>query len=141
MSTKLTTIFVSIIILISVIAGVFLYDMLPDQMASHWNANDEVDGYTGKFWGTFLMPVVSFGMFLLFLLIPHLDPLKENVAKFRETFNLFIIMMVLFMSYIWGLSVFWNLDYWIFRMSTAILPAMGLLFVFIGYMLRKAKRN
>ena len=141
MSTKWTTILVSIIVLISVIAGIFVYDMLPDPMASHWNVNDEVDGYMSKFWGVFMMPLVFLGMFLVFLVVPYIDPLKENIAKFRETFNLFIFMMVLFMTYIWVLTIVWNLGNQSFRMGSAILPAMGLLFVFIGYMIRKAKRN
>jgi uncharacterized membrane protein len=141
MSTKLTTILVSIIILISVIAGVVVYDLLPDPMASHWGPNDQVDGYMSKFWGVFMMPLVSLGMFLIFLLIPHLDPLKENIAKFREAFNIFIIVIMVFLGYIWKLTIFWNLGWTFFKMSTAILPAMGLLFFFIGYMLRKAKRN
>jgi len=141
MSTKLTTIIVSIIVLISVIAGVVVYDLLPDPMASHWGPNDQVDGYMSKFWGVFMMPLVSLGMFLIFLVIPHLDPLKENIANFREAFNVFILVIMLFLEYIWMLTILWNLGWTFFKMSTAILPAMGLLFFFIGYMLRKAKRN
>ena len=45
------------------------------------------------------------------------------------------------MLYIYALTLLWNLGYTDFGMSRAMLPAMGLLFIFIGYMLRKAKRN
>jgi hypothetical protein len=31
-------------------------------MASHWGANDQVDGYTSKFWGVFMMPLMTLGM-------------------------------------------------------------------------------
>ncbi|MCF6277397.1 MAG: DUF1648 domain-containing protein [Anaerolineales bacterium] len=141
MNTKMTTIIVSLIILASIIIGAFVYDKLPDPMASHWNVNDEVDGYMSRFWGVFMMPLVTFGMFLFFLAIPRLDPLKANIAEFRETFNLFILMIVLFLGYLWKLSIFWNLGFRFFRMSAALLPALGLLFFMIGYMLRKAKRN
>ncbi len=141
MNTKTTTILVSIIILISVIAGVVIYDRLPDPMASHWNINDEVDGYMSKFWGVFMLPIVSLGMLGLFLLIPHLDPLKENIAEFRGTFNLFIVLITLFLGYVWKLSIFWNLGFRFFKMGAALLPALGLLFIFIGYMIRSAKRN
>jgi uncharacterized membrane protein len=47
----------------------------------------------------------------------------------------------LFFGYIWALTIAWNLGYTNFRMSSAMLPAMGLLFLFVGWMLRKAKRN
>ena len=141
MSTKLTTTLSVIIILASVLAGALIYEKMPEQMASHWGPNDQVDDYMSRFWGVFMMPLLSFGMLVLFLVIPNLDPLKENIAKFREAFNLFIIMIMLFLEYIWALTIFWNLGFTSFKMSVAILPAMGLLFLFIGFMLRKAKRN
>ena len=103
-------------------------------MASHWNANDEVDGYMSKFWGVFLMPLVTLGMLLLFLVIPSIDPLKANIAQFREAFNLFIVLIVAFMLYIHALTLAWSLGYTGFRMSTSMLPAMGLLFIFISFM-------
>jgi uncharacterized membrane protein len=141
MSTRLTSILIVVILLITVLAGILVWPLLPDSMASHWNMHDQVDDYIPKFWGVFIMPLVSLGMFVLFMLVPLIDPLKANVAKFRPTFNLFILFMIAFLAYIWTLSILWNLGSTGFRMSTAILPAMGLLFVFVAYLLRKAKRN
>jgi uncharacterized membrane protein len=94
-----------------------------------------------KFWGVFLLPLITLGLLGLFLAVPALDPLKANIAQFREAFNLFIVLMVAFMLYIYGLSLAWSLGYTGFKMSGAMLPAVGLLFIFIGFMLRKAKRN
>ena len=88
-----------------------------------------------------MMPLMSIGILALFLIIPNLDPLKDNIAEFREIFNLFIFVIMLFLAYIWALTIFWNLGFTSFKMSTAILPAMGFLFLLIGYMLRQAKRN
>jgi len=141
MNTRLTTIIVLIIIVGVTITGILLWNQLPEQMASHWNINDQVDGYMSKFWGVFLMPVISLAMFLLFLIIPSIDPLKANIAKFRETFNVFILLIFAFLIYLWKLSILRNLGYTNFKMSTSMLPALGLLFIFIGFMLRKAKRN
>jgi len=141
MTTRTTTILVLLMIIGITVAGLLLWNRLPGQMASHWNINDEVDGHMSKFWGVFMMPLVTLGMFVLFLVIPSIDPLKANIAKFREAFNLFIILIVAFMLYIHGLTLAWGLGYTSFKMSTSVLPAMGLLFIFMGYMLRKAKRN
>ena len=128
-------------IIIATVAGLMLWNRLPDQMASHWDINDQVNGYIPKVWGVFMMPLIVLGMSLLFLIIPNIDPLKANIAQFRETFNLFIVLIVAFMLYIHGLTLAWSLGYTNFKMSTSMLPAMGLLFIFIGFMLRKAKRN
>lgn len=141
MNTRTTTILVLLMIAAASIAGLMLWNQLPDQMASHWNANDQVDGYTSKFAGVFLLPLITLGLFLLFLVIPSIDPLKANIAQFRDVFNLFIALMAAFMLYIHALTLRWNLGYTDFGMSKAMLPAMGILFFFIGYMMRKAKRN
>src|SRR3972149_6726852 len=92
MTTRLTSIIVLALIATALVAGALLWNQLPEQMASHWNENDQVDGTMSKFWGVWMMPLVTLGMFGLFLLIPNIDPLKANIAKFRPTFNLFIAL-------------------------------------------------
>ena len=110
-------------------------------MASHWNAAGQVDGYMSRFWGAFMMPLVVLVMLAFFLVIPNIDPLKANIAKFREQFNTFITLIVAFMAYVHVLSTAWNLGYDQFNMGTAMMPALGLVFIFAGIMMRKAKRN
>ncbi|MBE0682097.1 MAG: SdpI family protein [Anaerolineales bacterium] len=141
MTTKLTSVIVLTLIAIALIAGLALWNQLPDLMASHWNINNQVDGYMPKFWGVFLMPLITLGMLVLFLVIPGIDPLKANIAQFRETFNVFIVLIVAFMLYTHGLTLAWSLGYQGFKMSAAMLPFMGVLFIAIGYLLKKARRN
>jgi uncharacterized membrane protein len=141
MSTR-NTIFVTIFLIAFAVAfSLSVYNRLPDQMASHWNTANQVDGYISRFWGAFLMPVIAAAMLLLFLVIPSIDPLKANIAKFREYFNTFIVLIIVFLVYMHVLTMLWNLGYDQFNMGTAMLPALGLLFVFAGVMMRKAKRN
>ena len=87
MTTKTTSIIALTMIALAFLAGAVLWNQLPDQMASHWNANDQVDGYMSKFWGVFLMPLMTLGMFVLFMVVPNIDPLKANIAQFRESFQ------------------------------------------------------
>lgn len=141
MSTRTTTTIVLILIAAAMLAGLMLWNRLPDSMASHWNVNDQVDGYTSKLTGVLLIPLITVGMFLLFRVIPSIDPLRANIAQFLETFNLFMVLIVAFMVYLYGLTLAWNLGYTGFRMSGAMLPAIGLLFIFIGLLMRQAKRN
>jgi len=141
MTTKITSIITLILIALALLAGATLWNQLPDQMASHWNINDEVDGTMPRFWGVFLMPLITTGMLVLFLVLSGIDPLKANIAQFRESFNLFIILIVTFMLYIHGLTLAWSFGYQDFKMSAAMLPFMGVLFIAIGFMLKKAKRN
>lgn len=141
MSTKTTVIVSAVLILIVLLAGIFLWSRLPETMASHWNEADQVDDYMGKFWGTFMVPAMMIGLTLLFLAIPAIDPLKKNIREFRGWFNIIIVLFNLFMAFVHGLTLAWNLGHTGFRMSSAMLPAMGLLFVALGLMMRTAKRN
>jgi uncharacterized membrane protein len=141
MTTRKTLILVCVLIALSIAAGLLLWDRLPDQMASHWDANDQVNGTTSKFWGVFLMPLIATGLLGILMLVPLIDPHKANIEQFRGTFNLFIAFITAFLLYLHALTLAWSLGYQDFRMSAALLPALGLLFIFIGYMLRGAKRN
>lgn len=141
MSTRFTLILGLAIILIAVVFSAAVYSRLPDRMASHWGFNNEVNGTISRFWGAFLMPLISLGMLALFLLIPNIDPLKANIATFRSIFNGFILAIVVFLLYLHVITIMWNLGYQSFQMSTVLLPGMGLLFIFAGLLMRQAKRN
>jgi uncharacterized membrane protein len=137
---KKSTVIVLAIILISFIIAIYLYPQMPDKIASHWNAKGDADGYMPKFWGLFLMPLISVGLFLLFLLIPKIDPLKKNIEKFRKYFDNFIVLIFIFLFYIYLLTIFWNLDFR-FNMTVMMIPALAVLFYYVGILTENAKRN
>jgi len=122
------------------ILAFFFYPQMPAQMASHWNAQGVVDGYTSKFLGLFLLPFIATGMTLLFVAIPLIDPLKANIAKFRKYYDWFVVLFLLFFQYLYVLTILWNKNV-SFDLMRALLPAMGILFFYIGIMVRNAKRN
>ena len=140
MSNKTSLIASLSLIAVMLIAGLVLYARLPDPMPSHWNAAGEVDDYMSKFWGVFLLPLMTVILVPLFLVIPQIDPLKANIAKFRGVFNWFIVAFVAYMLFVYGLTMAAALDYQ-FNMTYALLPIVGLLFIGIGYMMGQAKRN
>lgn len=140
MSNKLTIAASFFLILAAVIVGLALYNRLPDPMPSHWNAAGEVDGYMSKFWGLFLMPLLTAGLTLLLYAVPFIDPLKANIARFRPAYNAFIVGFVVYMLYVYGLTLAAALGYQ-FNMTLMLLPVMGLLFIGIGFLIKNAKRN
>lgn len=140
MDNKKTNLIIISVIILSFLSAFYLYPKLPDRVASHWNSQGQVDDYLPKIWGVFLMPAITLAIFLLFLLIPRIDPLKKNIAKFRNYFNWLIILIVVFLLYVYSLTVFWNLGYR-FNMTLLMTPAVGLLFFYIGVILKHAERN
>ncbi|MFH1225019.1 MAG: DUF1648 domain-containing protein [Candidatus Diapherotrites archaeon] len=130
------------IVVLSFAIAVYFYQspLMPDVMPSHWNAAGQVDGYMDKFWGIFLMPIISAVMFALFLAIPRIEPLRENLEKFRREFGIFVIIIMAFMVYIYLLTILWALGKK-FNMVQFLMPALAVLLYYAGVLLKKAKRN
>jgi uncharacterized membrane protein len=128
------------IVLIAFAVGIVFYPQLPEQIASHWNASGQVDGYMSKFWGIFLAPFVLLGLALLFILIPRIDPLKENYQRFRTYYDGFFILLAIFFLVIQLQVILWSKGVQI--SPNVIFPiAMGLLFFYIGIFCEHAKMN
>jgi len=128
------------IILFSFAMGLYFYPQMPERVASHWNAQGQVDGYMSKFWGLFLIPFISVGILLFFILIPKIDPLKKNIEKFRKYFDGFIVLIIVFLFYIYLLTILWNIGIR-FDMGQFLVPALGILFYYAGILVENAKRN
>lgn len=140
MSTKTSLTISFLLIVLAAIVGLLLSSQLPDPMPSHWNAAGQVDGYMSKFWGVWLMPLMTLGITLLLAAFPAIDPLRANIAQFRDLYNAFIVGFVVYMLYVYGLTLAASLG-WQFNMSTMMLPAMGLLFIGISFLIKNARRN
>jgi uncharacterized membrane protein len=120
--------------------GAYLYAGMPDVMASHWDSAGEPNGYMPKFWVLFLLPGITLAVFLLLLVLPKIDPLKANYAKFQNHYNDFLAVFAIFMTYVYVLTIAFNRGVE-FNMTAAIIPAMAMLFWFTGAMLEKAGQN
>jgi uncharacterized membrane protein len=128
------------ILILTFAVGIIAYPSMPDLMASHWGFSDEVNGYMPKIWGLFLVPAISTGLALLLLFIPRLDPLKENIEKFMDAYEQFVIIILAFLLYVSLFTIFWNAGMR-FSISQVLSPAFGVLFYACGVLIGKAKRN
>ena len=106
MSMRKSEIVMVMLILFSFATGIYFYIRMPEKMASQWNVQDQVNGYTNKFWGLFLMPLISIGLLLLFFVIPRIDPLKANIDLFRKHYDRFVVITIAFLTYIYLLPFF-----------------------------------
>jgi uncharacterized membrane protein len=140
MKTNFWIISMIVIVVAMFAVGVALFSQMPVQMASHWNAAGEADDTISRFWGVFLFPIVSLGLLGLLLLIPRIDPLRANIQKFKSYYYGFIVVFLIYFLYVYILTLLWNLDLR-FDMTRALMPAIGILFIVIGLMMIKAKRN
>ncbi len=140
MSTKFSYVVTIILLLASLALAVYVYPLLPENVASHWNAMGEVNGYMSRIWGVLLLPLILVGLSSLFFVLPKIDPLRENVRSFRREYNLVIVSLLLFLFFVNALTLVWNMGLH-FNMGRYIVGATGLLFLEIGYLLPRTKRN
>ncbi len=137
--TKQAIIIVGIVLLFFAV-GSYFYTQMPDRIAAHWNAQGQADGYMSRFWGLFLVPLMAAGMSVLLVLIPSIDPLRANIDKFKAHYYGFVIVLLLFLFYLYLLTILWNLGAR-FNMIQLLAPAFGILFYYCGVLMEKAKRN
>ncbi len=139
-SMKYATAITLLIILATFVLGVALYPHLPAHLATHWNMQGNVNHFTPKFWSVFGLPFIMIGIAALFLLIPLIDPLKKNITAFRLHFDLFVVLLMLFLFYAYLLVIIWNMGNH-FNMNEALVPALGALFYYIGVLMAHAQPN
>jgi uncharacterized membrane protein len=127
------------LVCVQFLVAFYLYPQMSERVAIHWGLSGEADGYESRFLGLFLIPIFSI-LFLPFMLaLPRLDP-SRGIERFRGGYDWFTFGFLAYMAYIQGLSVAWNLG-WRFSFMRMLAPAVGLLFVGIGVLLRGARLN
>ncbi len=128
------------LVILTFAIGIYSYPRMPEKMASHWNTQGQADGYTSKIWGLFLMPTAILVLASFFILIPKIDPLKENIETFRSYYDTFILLVILFLVYFYLLTLLWNTGKR-FNIVQMLAPAFSILIYYSGSLTEKAKPN
>ncbi len=127
-------------IIISAILSVYFYSHFPAQVVGHWNFQGVPDRYTGKTGAAFGMLGVIAGMYILFLVLPLLDPKRERYQSFEKVYHFFKNSMVFVMSAIYAVAGFYNLGYNV-KINLVVPLLIGLLMIAIGNYMGKIKNN
>lgn len=122
------------------VLGAATYRLMPAQMPSRWDARGEVTTYLSRFWGVWLLPTVTLGVWMLFQVLPRLDPRGENYASFLGTYRLFINVLVLFLAGVYGVTLAAALG-WNMPINKLITAGVGLLFATLGNELGRVQPN
>ncbi len=128
----------SLSILIPVLAGVILWDQLPQQIPSHWNAAGEVDGWSSKPFFVFGMPLILLAALWLGAVAMQLDPKRGNHPDkvLHLCFWIIPVLSVVLSALTYATALGKEVPVEI------IVPAlMGLIFTVIGNYMPKCKHN
>ena len=134
-----TLIITTIVTLLPVLAGVILWNQLPEQFPMHFNAAGEVDGWASKPVGVFVMPLVLVAIEWLcaigsFKMDPKVNNLNEKVMGLVLWF--IPVLSVVMNALVYGTALGKEMN-----VQVVIPLLMGLLFIAIGNWLPKCKQT
>lgn len=135
---KKKLILTSILILLPIIAGIFLWNKLPDQMATHWDGKGVANGWSGKGFVVFGLPFFLFGMHWLCLLVSSADPKRKNYSGKLLNMVFWICPII---SIFASVVVYGTVFGMKFEANKWIPVFMGIVFIIIGNYLPKCKQN
>ncbi|MDD2228245.1 MAG: SdpI family protein [Candidatus Cloacimonetes bacterium] len=132
----------AIIVVQLIVMGYFAFTLPADaKVPTHWNINNEIDGYSGKAATLILWSGLSIGMFLLFFLMPWYSPwYKKYEKRFERILPALTVVMVLFFALISIYSLYLAKSQTVPGVQF-ILILIGLLFIFLGNLMPKTPRN
>ncbi len=84
----------SVVILLPIVAGVILWDQLPNIVPIHFGANGKPDGYATRAVAVFVMPLVLLAFHWLCTLGTAADPKNKNIDKKALGLVLWICPMI-----------------------------------------------
>ena len=138
MKNKKYWILTSIVTLLPILLGLLLWNQLPEKLPIHFGIDGAADGWSGKGFAVFGLPLMMLGFHLVICFATRLD--KHNRGHNEKVMNLvgliFPTMSIVnsVVIYTWAMEKELNL-------SSLLFPLLGLLFILIGNWLPKIKQN
>jgi uncharacterized membrane protein len=117
-----------------------LYSRLPERIPSHWNIRGEVDSYSSKPFGPFVLPAVMAGLALVLLVLPAVSPRGFRFERFRGVWGILqaaVLALLLVVHTMILLSAIGKpVD-----MTRGVEASVGLLLAVVGNFFGKLTRN
>ena len=136
---KMLLVLTSAVILLQMLVGVLLWDRLPDPMATHFNFNNEPDGFSSKVFAVFGMPLLLLGLHFICLLLSCMSNIQmQNVSSRVKSLMLLSVpaasLLVTVLCYGYALGAPFAIDriVWVF---------VGMIFALVGNYLPKMRRS
>ena len=128
----------SLVILLPVLAGVILWNQLPEQMPTHWDINGEVDSWSSKGFAVFFFPSLLLAIHWICVFASCADPKSKDHPPKMMALVLWICPMIslLVSSLIYSKVLGFDLS------VNIIMPLLvGLMFLVIGNLLPKMRQS
>ncbi|MBE6640455.1 MAG: DUF1648 domain-containing protein [Ruminococcaceae bacterium] len=128
----------SVVILLPIIAGLILWNKLPDSIPIHWSFAGEADNYAGKGFVVFAIPLLMLFCHIVCIVATALDPKNKNQSKKPMDLIMWsmpaVSLLLAFVVYAQALG-------YSARVESIAFVFVGVLIIVIGNYLPKCKQN
>lgn len=128
------------LIVVAVIVSIAVYPQLPDRVPTHWNTAGEVNGWSSRFWGAWMLPLVMATVWFIMRAIPHIDPRKANYEKFAGMYDWLVILVIAFMLVMHVVIIMSAMGSQV-PIHAVVMPSVGIFIAIIGLLLPKVHPN
>lgn len=132
----------AVLIILTAIPFIYLFTIwgdLPDKVATHFNLSGEADGWSEKTMLPYLLGGIGFGMYLLLLAIPLLDPKKKIEEMGEKYYSLRVILAVFFAAL--NIFILYSAKVGGIENTSLIFLLMGGLFLALGNYFQAVRPN
>ena len=133
-----TMIITSIVILLPILMGIYLWDQLPEKIATHFNASGVPDGWSSKGFAVFGLPIFLLVVHWFCVAVMGTDPKSKNISDKMTVLVLWLCPIVSIVGC--GSTYLYTLDNSINTTQPATLM-LGCVFLVVGNYLPKMKQS
>jgi len=135
---KKTIIITSIIILLPILVGLFMWNKLPNEIATHFDGNGVANGWSSKTFAVFGFPAFIFACHLICAFVTSVDPKRQQIND--KIFKL-ILWICPAVSWFGAISIYGYSLGWEYNTATAGMIFVGIIFIAVGNYLPKCRHN
>lgn len=122
------------------VLGFYFYPQLPDRVPTHWGVNGEINGWSSKNFAVYFFPALTLLLYALLSVFPIIDPLRKNIETFANLYYWFKVVFVAFMGGMYFMTLWAGVGHAV-NVQMLVMLGIAVLFLFIGLILPKIKRN
>lgn len=126
-----------IVLLLPMVFGIIMWDSIPPTVTTHWGADGVADGWSGRGFAVFGLPLIILALHLLCLLITFAD--NKKTQQSHKVIGLVMWICPMISVFANGLMYSAILG---FNPGLQLIPALlGLMFIILGNYMPKFRRN
>lgn len=120
--------------------AVCAYPVLPERVPIHWGLNGQANGYGSRFFGSYGVAFMNIGLYILFLVLPVIDPRRANYAGFKDTYKFIRYLIHIFILGMQVMGIITALGYPV-NIGLLVKLFIALLFLLMGNVMGRFKHN